>query len=202
MLIPPQTHWFANRGQIMQVAINAVALIATTKGAWPDLAANRFFATGALIFYALVASVLVSIWQLARAVRAGGIQAAPESPEIALLDASVVQLQQGPAQYPLKCRAKMRNESARCIDVQMAGFRPKHVTLKKFETSALQVKLAKDWMPPKEAIDRVAVLPNQEFQAWVGIDETKFTEDAVRRLRGEIGTLVLRINGQPYEVKL
>lgn len=57
--------WFANRGQMLQVGINALALAITGKNAWSEMMASRFLAVGALLFYALVGLVVLSfVWMV------------------------------------------------------------------------------------------------------------------------------------------
>ncbi len=54
--------WFANKGQILQIIIQGIALVIAAKKAFPDMDTSNFFSAGAIIFYLLVASVLVSLW--------------------------------------------------------------------------------------------------------------------------------------------
>jgi hypothetical protein len=42
--------WFANRGQMLQIGINALALIIGGKDAWKDLLASQYFSLGAVLF--------------------------------------------------------------------------------------------------------------------------------------------------------
>lgn len=102
--------------------------------------------------------------------------------------------------FPLKCYVTMQNTSTECADVRVSEYRPRTVTLKQFVLDVLQVQL-REWCP-RDGVDRVAVLPQQLFRAWIGIDERKFNEERVRALRGQIGTLVLSIDGQAISVEL
>jgi hypothetical protein len=165
------------------------ALAFAVKGAWHELQTMQFLSAPAWVVYVLIALIVGSLWLASRS-----------QTKIALIDVAV--LTQDKANYPLKCRAKMRNESGKCIDVQMSRFVEQSVTLKKFESSALQVKILTDCVPPQLAVDRIAVLPDQEFQGCVGIDEKKFDQDTVKRLKGSLGKLVLRVNGKPSELQL
>lgn len=54
--------WFANRGQILQIVLQLIALIIAGRNAFPSFMANELLSLGALLFYALVASILVSLW--------------------------------------------------------------------------------------------------------------------------------------------
>lgn len=121
-------------------------------------------------------------------------------PKIRLMDVSV--RHQPGASYPLKCFVQMRNESQQSVDVQLSEYAPGTVTLKKCLPSVLQVKLQDEWCPTTKGTDRLAVMPDQYFQAWIGIDDTTFTETAVRAARGQIGTLVLTVSGQDVRLAL
>jgi hypothetical protein len=117
-------------------------------------------------------------------------------PNIRVVD--VIIPEQNPAlrlNFPLKCYVTMQNNSTECADVRVSEFRERTVTLKQFLLDVLQVRLH-EWYPAIDGVDRVAVLPQQLFRAWIGIDESKFTEDRVRALRGQIGTLVLSVDGK------
>lgn len=105
------------------------------------------------------------------------------------------------ATFPLKVRCTMRNDSVALADVQLSEYKPSAVTLKKFVTDVLQIKLGR-WYPPDEGVGRVAVLVGQEFKLWVGVDEGKFNENSVKQLKGQLGTLVLTVNGEEVDVLL
>ena len=103
--------------------------------------------------------------------------------------------------FPLKCHFQFCNDSPECVEVRIGGFEPKKVTLKAFVPNVLQVKL-RNWSPESEGVDRIAVLPDQIFQAWIGIDEKTFDERRVRDLLGQLGTLLLIVDGNkiPFDV--
>src|ERR1035441_1826614 len=63
-MVAPRDHkWFANRGHMLQIAINALALLIGGKETWKDLMNSQFFSLGALLFYALVGLVVMSfLW--------------------------------------------------------------------------------------------------------------------------------------------
>jgi len=103
--------------------------------------------------------------------------------------------------FPLKVSCVIRNDSSQSIDVQVFDYTPGTVTLKKFVTDVLQVKL-REWYPDKHGVERLAVLPGQQFKAWVGADESRFTKDQLDRLRGQIGSLVLLVNGRRIDISL
>src|ERR1039458_6944856 len=63
--------WFANPGQMLQVGINALALIITGKPALKDVLSSQFFSLGAILFYCLVGLVIVSFVWMGRSKRAG-----------------------------------------------------------------------------------------------------------------------------------
>jgi TIR domain len=121
-------------------------------------------------------------------------------PDIKVVDVAIPPQDKGlNLTYPLKCYVQLRNDSASCIDVHLAGYIPNTVTLKQFVSGVLQVKLG-EWYPRPDGVDHVAVLPGQLFRAWVGLDESKFTEDEVRGRSGQIGTLVLTVNGAALNI--
>jgi hypothetical protein len=95
----------------------------------------------------------------------------------------------------------MQNNSTECADVRVSEYRPRTVTLKQFVLDVLQVQL-REWCPRDNGVDCVAVLPHQSFRAWIGIDESRFSEERVRALRGQIGTLVLSVDGVAISVEL
>jgi len=68
--------------------------------------------------------------------------------------------------------------------------------------NVLQLDFHGRWFPQPDGVDRIAVLPQQLFRAWVGIDETKFKQDQVNQLRGRIGTLALMVDGKPVDIDL
>ena len=67
--------------------------------------------------------------------------------------------------------------------------------------SVLQIKFNR-YFPEPDSAERIAVLPRQLFRAWIGIDETKFTDTQIMNLRGKIGTFVLSVNGEHVNLDL
>ena len=67
--------WFANRGQIIQTAFNALACVFSAVKAWPDMRTNELLSAGALLFYALVGLLIYSGLRLVR-----GLRSAPSRP--------------------------------------------------------------------------------------------------------------------------
>jgi len=59
-----------------------------------------------------------------------------------------------------------------------------------------------EWCPEDQGVDRIAVLPGQLFRAWVGPDESKFSQEQVTKLRGQLGTLVFLIDGAALNIDL
>lgn len=104
------------------------------------------------------------------------------------------------AHFPLKVYRTMRNDSTDCVEVLLKDYVAKAVSLKKFVTGVLQVKL-REFCPVEEGVERIPVLPGQQFKAWVGADE-KFTKVQLEQLRGKIGTLVFAVNGRRVEMHL
>ena len=106
-----------------------------------------------------------------------------------------------PLRYPLKCYVEMRNDSVSMIDVQVSNYHENAVPIKKLVLHVLQVRFNR-WFPEPDGAERIAVLPKQLFQAWIGIDEATFTNSQIMKLRGKIGTLVLSVNGQQASIIL
>jgi hypothetical protein len=104
--------------------------------------------------------------------------------------------------FSLKCWVQLRNEAAECADVRIISYMPHSVHLKRFVPDVLQIRLGNEWYPPHAGVDRIAVLPGQLFQAWVGVDEKSFNKDQVRALRGQIGSLTFRVNDKPVNMNL
>jgi hypothetical protein len=190
--------WLANRGQIAQIVIAASALFVSVLNSWQSLKDNQFFQPGFLVPLLVSALLVAFIWQLVRQ-RSYQLPSA-EPPKIALLDAHPHQTPP-PASYPLKYRIKMRNDSSYAVDVQVSRYLQEVVPLKRFVTDVLQIKLGKAMQPERESVERVAVLPGQQFQAWIGVDETKFDVRTLDALKGRVGTLVLAVNGREIEMK-
>jgi hypothetical protein len=51
-------------------------------------------------------------------------------------------------------------------------------------------------------VDRIAVLPDENVRAWIPIDENKYTTDEINGARGQIGTLVFKVNGKEERIKI
>jgi hypothetical protein len=123
-------------------------------------------------------------------------------PKVRLVDVTIPA--QNPAlrlSFPLKCYATLQNESAECVEVRVSEYRPRIVTLKRFVLGVLQVNMH-GWYPRPDGVDRIPVLPQQSFRAWIGVDENKFSEVELNELRGQIGTLVFLVNGKPVAIEL
>jgi hypothetical protein len=107
------------------------------------------------------------------------------------------------AVFRLKCWVRLRNDAAKCADVQIINYMQKMVNLR-FVTNVLQLNVGNDWYPPtgKPGADRLPVLPGQLFQAWVGVDERRHSKNEVQALRGQIGTLIFRVNGKRLNVDI
>lgn len=106
------------------------------------------------------------------------------------------------ATFPLKCYVTMRSDSVYAADVRVAGYRPSAVTLQRLVLDVLQVKLGDRWFPQDHGVERIAVYPQQQFQAWIGLDSNRFDEHQARALIGQLGTLVLSVDGKPVSIPL
>ena len=48
----------------------------------------------------------------------------------------------------------------------------------------------------------MALYPDQRFQLWIGLDENRHTKDEMERTLGNIGKLILRVDGQDLQFQL
>jgi hypothetical protein len=123
-------------------------------------------------------------------------------PRVELIDVNIEQAPVGSTlSYPLKCYVQFRNESEGAIDVSLAGYKPNKVTLKRLPLRVLQVAF-KGWVPESEPSERIAAFAGQAFRLWLGVDETKFNAVRVDDLRGQIGTVTLKVNSKkvPFDL--
>jgi hypothetical protein len=106
--------------------------------------------------------------------------------------------------YPLKCYVTLRNASTECADVRLSDYKPHTVSLRDLPLEVLQLRFRERWWPKPDGVDRIAVLPNQSFRAWIGLDETVLSEAQANELlsRGQIGTVVFSINDKPVSIEL
>jgi hypothetical protein len=111
-----------------------------------------------------------------------------------------------PLTFPLKCRVTMRNDSTECADIRFSDYANSNTIRSKKDLPAevLQLRFRERWWPEPDGVDRISVLPHQQFRAWVGLDETMLSVDRATQLLliGEIGTLVLSVNGMPVPIPL
>jgi hypothetical protein len=106
--------------------------------------------------------------------------------------------------YPLKLRVQMRNDSPCAIDVQLKEYRPNKIAAspKGFPLDVLQLRFGNTWLPATDGANRIAVLPTQQFQAWIGLNERLSNKPEVESHRSQIGTLVLLVNNRNVEMTL
>jgi|HubBroStandDraft_5_1064220.scaffolds.fasta_scaffold03954_6 hypothetical protein len=104
--------------------------------------------------------------------------------------------------YPLKCSVFLRNESKGCIDVLLLRYEQEKVPMKIFRQGVLQIEVSTGWVPTDHGVDRIAVLPDENVRAWIPIDENKYTTDEINGARGQIGTLVFKVNGKEERIKI
>jgi hypothetical protein len=109
-----------------------------------------------------------------------------------------------PLTYPLKCYVTLRNDASESADVRLSSYQPRDVTIKDFPLDVLQVRFGREWCPRPDGVDRVAVLPGQQFRAWIGLDERRFDAEKANDalIAGKVGTLVFLINGKPVSIEL
>lgn len=61
--------WFSSKGQIADLVLKILLAVLAGKNAWPQMKQNEFLSAGALLFYGLVATVLISLGILLSAIR-------------------------------------------------------------------------------------------------------------------------------------
>jgi hypothetical protein len=156
----------------------------------------------ALVFLAIAGWTLF-LWLTIEGTPDNGQQLRAEAePNITVLDISIPPPDESKTlTYPLKCYVTLRNDSAACADVRISNFKPGAVLHKKFVTDVVQLKL-REWSPSDHGLERVAVLPGQQFRAWIGVDEDQFNPEKVRSLQGRIGTLFFVVNGKTVPVNI
>jgi hypothetical protein len=108
----------------------------------------------------------------------------------------------------LKVYCEMQNNSKRAVDVQISTYISKELKVSHITRGALQLKF-QPGVPfsPNPSVERVAVFPGQTFSAWIAPDERLFNKESFERLRsqrgtGQMGTLVLNVDGQEYPMPL
>jgi hypothetical protein len=104
--------------------------------------------------------------------------------------------------HPVKCWWTFRNDSVGCIDVSLSDFRAKNIKIKTIPSAILQVQMRHEWLPRDHGMPQVAVLPGQLFKGWISADESLYSAAQVRGQFNNLGTLVLKINGELREFEL
>jgi hypothetical protein len=61
--------WFSTKGQVLQLLGQVVALCIGMHVAFPDMVMNNLLSAGAILFYLLVMTVLVSMWVLISSIK-------------------------------------------------------------------------------------------------------------------------------------
>lgn len=198
----PENKWFANRGQVLQIIIGALALILALiighKNAWNELMGNHFVSLGALLLYALVGLVifwLFIVWR--KTLNQSNSQRL--SLNVQKLDTKV-SFDEG-AVYKLKVTKFMRNASGYCINVRLLKFVPDKIRVSAFPRDALQVKHARRGWEPEPSDEEVHVRHGDHFRAWI-TPESGLSKQDVERSEGRIGTLVLLVNDQELPIQL
>jgi hypothetical protein len=108
--------------------------------------------------------------------------------------------------FPLKVYCEMVNDSNRPVDVQIWNYISKELKVSYITRGALQLKfLTGVPFVPNPSVERVAVFSGQTFSAWIAPDEKLFNKESFERSprgTGQMGTLVLKVDGREYRVPL
>ena len=109
----------------------------------------------------------------------------------------------GNTAFPLTLRMQCRNDSGKALGVELKEYRKNRVALaaKGFPPQALQLRFGGAWLPPGYT-NKIAVLPEQQFQAFIGLDETSLGKADVEGHRGKIGTLIFIADGHEVPIDL
>ena len=76
------------------------------------------------------------------------------------------------------------------------------IVAKQLVTEVLQLKVSSSWLPQQEGVPRVAILPGQEFRGWIAANDNIFKKEQIERLIGNLGAIVLFVDGKVIEVKI
>jgi hypothetical protein len=108
------------------------------------------------------------------------------------------------SKYPLKIRFQMKNAAPTCADVTMQGYQLNAPAMgKQVICEVLQLKNnIQQWYPEPEGLARVAVLPQHEFRGWIAANDGLYTKDQIERQIGNIGAVVLFVNGEVIQIKI
>ncbi len=153
----------------------------------------------------IVACVLIgTAWKLLSQREVNIREAYNFEPKITLVSVSANMAPKGSTlTYPLKCSVFLRNDSKGCVDVMLSRYEKDKIPASLFRQGVLQIEVAgSGWIPTTNGADQIAVLPGQNFRAWIPIDEKQYSEDMVRGAMEHIGTTVFKVNGKEVRIKI
>jgi len=104
--------------------------------------------------------------------------------------------------FPLKCHFQLRNDSKGAVQVSMLDYEPDKVQARSVPMAVFQIQFGQEWVPSKNPVSKVAVLPGDLVQGWVGLDDRRYNQVQAEALRGHLGTLVLNVNGERKKYNL
>ncbi len=146
-----------------------------------------------------------SDWHMAGDFASAMVEPDPSLPNAQLLE--VVRRRVDPqlnATYKPKVWAEVRNNSNRCVEIRMLGWKQTPIGVKlKYGPSSMQLKIGNVWCPEKEGVETLYVGPTNRIQAWLQPDADPQDAAAMADLhkrcenQGQIGQLELHVNGIP-----
>jgi hypothetical protein len=177
------------------------------KYAWGDPVWSKVIAT---LIAALIIGIVSTVWRKSLlawwksfrdAFRAAGRAQNGIIPDLKLIQVYSTPPDRAGLTYPIKCYVELRNDSDSCLGVRFSEYKSVAIPAKTILLNVLQIKFGSAWVPFPEA-ERVAILPGQLLRIWIPVDEEKYTSDGVNDLRGNIGEIVLLVDGRlmPFRI--
>jgi predicted nucleotide-binding protein len=133
------------------------------------------------------------------------IEPDPSLPNTPLLE--VVRRRADPqvnAGYKPKVWTEVRNNSKRCLEIRILGWKQTPMGVKiKYGPSSMQLKIGHVWCPEKDGVEILYVGPTNKIQAWLQPDADPQDATAMAELHkrcetsGQIGQLELHVDGVP-----
>lgn len=174
--------WFANRGQIIQTGISIIACVFGGVNAWPKLKGNEFVSVEAILFYLLVALLIVSLVLAVRAIRREpGLSGKPIPPRSASDHLNIKLIDLFPEcfgldsqwTYKSKIRLYFRNETGSELIVENLAWAdaPKGLPAQgpigcRFQMEGPNGWEAENWLQEQ---DTVRVPTGMVFRLWIGL---------------------------------
>jgi hypothetical protein len=177
--------WIANRGQLIQIVLAAASCIFAGIKVWPELRGNQFLSLGAILFYVLVALVVV-LTTRALVVRTdnGPTADSVKAQDIVKLRSATLDPRATDAgtNYKAKLRCVFTNQSDKAVEILPPGWLSNEgdvglqspVVFRYQLESSLGSWKQDHWNT--QELKKVQVEPGESFRIWVGLDASKAHE--------------------------